>query len=156
MPPRFLTLFFISNTETVLAVEEAEIDFRQATSKLESTVIISPFEGTIAGIERKVGDSATPGDGLVRIIDAQQLLLVTSISSDYYGMIKLGMGVSLKANYVKDILKTRVETIVPFSGNGDSFKVTAVIQNRGLKLLPGTDVKCFIMGIKKKTNGGNP
>ena len=139
-----------------LAVQEAEIDFEQATRKLESTVIESPFDGTVAGIEKKSGDSAIPGDGLVRVIDAQQLLLVTSVSSDYYGMVKPGMGVTLKANYVKDVLKARVETIVPFSDSGDSFKITAVVQNRALKLLPGTDVKCFIKGIEKKTDGGNP
>ncbi len=129
---------------TQLSVKEAEINLEKVRKILESAAIRSPFDGTIAKINKYEGDSVMEGEELVRIVDSQELLLVAAVASGYYGKVKKGTEITFKTEYTKEIFKTRIESIIPYSNEGDKFKITAVISNRALKLLPGTKVSCSI------------
>jgi len=129
---------------TELSVKEAEINLEKTRTILKSAIIRSPFDGTIAKISKYIGDSVTEGEELVRIVDLQELLLVAAVDSDYYGRVKKGTEITFKTEYTKEIFRTRIESIIPYSNEGDKFKITAVISNRALKLLPGTKVSCSI------------
>ncbi len=127
-----------------LAVKEAELNCEQARVNLESAIVRSPFDGTIASINKDVGNSVATGEELVRVVNSQELLLVAEIKVENFGSIKTGMEISFLADYSNEAFRTRVDSIVPIASGDDTFKITAVVPNRNIRLLPGTKVSCVI------------
>lgn len=127
-----------------LALKEAEIMLDTARKDYESTILRSPIEGNVTVILKRAGDKVFQDDELVRVVDLHELSLVGNLESRYYGKIKTGIEITFNADYIKDTFKTRIDKIVPYSENGKEFKISAIVQNGSLRLLPGTKVKCMI------------
>jgi membrane fusion protein, multidrug efflux system len=129
---------------TELALKEAEVMLDKAKKDSESAMLRATMEGTIVSVKKSAGDTVLERDELIRIINSEELSLAAVIDSSYYGKVKTGMEVTFKTDYLKESFKTRIDKVIPFSETGKEFKITAIVANTSLRLLPGTKAACVI------------
>jgi len=128
---------------TELSVKKAKITLEKVKKKYEAAVVSSPFDGTIVEISKNSGDSVKTGEKLLRINDSYELILIAILDSQYYGKIKKGTEITFTTEYTSGTFRTQIRRVVPYSSEGDNFKIIAIVPNAALKLLPGTQVTCF-------------
>ena len=59
--------------EALQGVAQAEVALRRAQINLERTQVRAPFAGRVVSQDTQVGEFATPGSGIVRLVDTRQL-----------------------------------------------------------------------------------
>jgi len=59
--------------EAAEALAQAEVALRRAETELERTEVRAPFAGRIVSQESQIGEFASPGAGLVRLVDTERL-----------------------------------------------------------------------------------
>ncbi len=70
--------------------ESLESKLSTMNAQLNQTVVRAPFSGTIDQLTAQLGEMASPGVPLIRIVSAQEMFLKTDVSERFIGRFKAG------------------------------------------------------------------
>ena len=86
------------------------LERRMATlnSQLAQSKIVSPMSGVVDQVNVKVGEMASPGVGVVRIVNLSDLKIMAKVSDTYAASIKKGDEVIIKFPDLKKEYKARI------------------------------------------------
>ena len=89
------------------------IERRLATlnAQLSQATVTAPISGVVDQVTVKVGQSAAPGVGLVRIVNLSQLKVVAKVSDTYSGSVRKGDAVTVEFPDLNKQLKSRISFV---------------------------------------------
>lgn len=70
--------------------ESLESKLATMNAQLNQTVVRAPFNGTIDQLNAQLGEMASPGVPLIRIVSSQEMFLSTDVSERFIGRFKAG------------------------------------------------------------------
>jgi len=97
--------------EAEQALTQAEVAFRQAEINLARTEVRAPFAGRIVSQEAQVGEFATPGAELVRLVDTRRLEVTARTPAGLARNIRAGD--TIKVSNGAEAVNAVVRAIVP-------------------------------------------
>jgi membrane fusion protein (multidrug efflux system) len=80
-------------------------------TQLSQTKIISPMSGVVDQVHVKVGEMASPGVGVVRVVNLSNLKVTAKVSDTYAASVKKGDGVIVKFPDLKREYKVRISFV---------------------------------------------
>ena len=143
------------------ALKAAELDLSQsqlmvtvAQKNLDNTVVNAPFSGVILSSPLVPGDLVSKGAALLTIADISRIKLTAEIDEFDIGKVKEGLKVSITGDALGDkVLTSVVNSVSPAAeivNNISIFKVSTIVDNKGLVLKPGmsADISILIQSDK--------
>lgn len=126
---------------------EKKLETLEAQLKLASAV--APIDGIIDEIYPNVGEVASPGAPLVRIVNLNEVYIKADVSERYLGVVKEGTKVEVEF----PALNLTIDTIVSLTGNyinpeNRTFVVRIDIDNDNQKIKPNLMAKLNIRDFK--------
>jgi len=123
----------------------------QIKAQLAKTVITAPFAGVVDEIITERGSVVSPGQGIVRIVNLNNMYISTSVPESYIGKLKVGTTVdvelsSLGKNYVGKIRQV-ANNINP---NNRTFSIEVSVPNSDNLLRPNQVAKLKIIDYSSK------
>ena len=121
-------------------------------SQLEMTRIYAPFDGRIEKISMKVGELASPGRGIIDVVNLSNLYVNTEVSEAFMQTVHTGDTVTIDFPNLPGVLKT-----IPVAYKGDvinpqarTFTVRVEIPNNGQEIKPNmlANMKIRIINLK--------
>ena len=121
-------------------------------SQLEMTRIYAPFDGRIEKISMKVGELASPGRGIIDVVNLSNLYVNTEVSEAFMQTVHMGDTVIIDFPNLPGVLKT-----IPIAYKGDvinpqarTFTVRVEIPNNGQEIKPNmlANMKIRIINLK--------
>ncbi|MCF0051104.1 efflux RND transporter periplasmic adaptor subunit [Dyadobacter sp. LJ53] len=88
--------------------ESLERRMSTLNSQLAQTSIVSPMAGVVDMVNVKVGETASPGVGVVRIVNLSNLKVIAKVSDTYAASVKKGDEVIVKFPDLKKEYKARI------------------------------------------------
>lgn len=113
--------------------EALEMKLQTLNAQLEQTIIRAPFAGAIDKVDALVGEMASPGMPLVRMVNPNDMYVKADVSEDYIGKFSAG---------------DKVEILLPSFGT----KTTSTISSVGNVINP--ENRTFRVELKFNTNLG--
>ena len=118
---------------------------------------VAPISGLVVALPTSVGDTLTPGQPIVTLVDPSALWVVANVDETKVARVKPGQPAELQVDMLGCTLQGTVESITPAAAalfsflpaqnaNGNFTKVTQVVpvkiavDYRGYTLYPGTSV----------------
>ncbi len=80
-------------------------------AQLSQSTVTSPISGVVDQVTVKVGQSAAPGMGLVRVVNLSQLKVVAKVADTYAGTVRKGDAVVVEFPDVKRELNSRISFV---------------------------------------------
>jgi len=80
-------------------------------AQLGQSTVTSPISGVVDQVTVKVGQSAAPGMGLVRVVNLSQLKVVAKVADTYAGSVRKGDAVVVEFPDVKRELNSRISFV---------------------------------------------
>lgn len=118
----------------------------QMKSQLAKTKIIAPFSGIIDELIAEKGQVVGPGQGLIRIVNLNNMFVSTAVPESYIGKLKVGTSVNV---YLASLGKTYAGKIRQVASNinpnNRSFGIEVSISNAENLLRPNQVAKLKIM-----------
>jgi len=118
----------------------------QMKAQLAKTRIIAPFSGVIDELITEKGQVVGPGQGLIRIVNLNNMFVSTAVPESYIGKLKVGTIVSV---YLASLEKTYVGKIRQVANNinpnNRSFGIEVSVPNSENLLRPNQVVKLKII-----------
>lgn len=118
----------------------------QMKSQLAKTKIIAPFSGIIDELIAEKGQVVGPGQGLMRIVNLNNMFVSTAVPESYIGKLKVGTSVNV---YLASLGKTYAGKIRQVASNinpnNRSFGIEVSISNAENLLRPNQVAKLKIM-----------
>ena len=118
--------------------ESLESKMATIKSQLELTKIYAPFDGRVEKIAMKVGELASPGRGIVDVVNLSSLYVNTEVSEAFMQTVNKGDTVSIEFPNLPGVVKT-----IPISYKGDvinpqsrTFSVRVEIPNTAQEIKP--------------------
>jgi RND family efflux transporter MFP subunit len=118
--------------------ESLESKLATLKSQLELTKIYAPFDGRIEKIAMKVGELASPGRGIVDVVNLSSLYVNSEVSEAFMQTVSKGDTVSVEFPNLPGLVKT-----IPIAYKGDvinpqarTFTVRVEIPNSGQEIKP--------------------
>jgi len=97
-------------------LEAAELELAQAEKELENETITAPFDGVVASIDAKVGDTIAAGTVIVHLIDPTAIELKVQVDEIDIPKIKLNQTAVVSIDALPDVkLEGSVTAISPVS-----------------------------------------
>ncbi len=123
----------------------------QAKAQLAKTVITAPFTGVVDEIITEKGSVVAPGQGIVRVVNLNNMYVSTSVPESYIGKLKVGTTVdvelaSLGKTYVGKIRQV-ANNINP---NNRTFSIEVSVPNKDNLLRPNQVAKLKIIDYTAK------
>lgn len=123
----------------------------QAKAQLAKTVITAPFTGVVDEIITEKGSVVAPGQGIVRVVNLNNMYVSTSVPESYIGKLKVGTTVdvelaSLGKTYVGKIRQV-ANNINP---NNRTFSIEVAVPNKDNLLRPNQVAKLKIIDYTAK------
>ncbi|MGD1897175.1 MAG: efflux RND transporter periplasmic adaptor subunit [Phormidesmis sp.] len=117
----------------VATVRSREAEVERLTTQLDQTLVLAPSSGVVAEKSATVGDTASTGTPLFKIIDGDQLELSVQIPQSQLAQVAVGTPVQVRSNSNPDLqLQGQVRSIDP--------TVDAQTRQATVKVgLPGSD-----------------
>ncbi len=122
------------------AVEQAKAALENAEAMLQKTVIVAPADGYIAAKMAEVGNTATPGVPLMRLVTSGQLELEAPLSESDFAKVRDGQMASVQVNTVPDrLLRGVVKKLVSVAETSSrQFKVKIFLLDSDKRVRPGS------------------
>ena len=97
--------------EAMQALTQARVALRRAQTNLDRTEVVAPFAGRIVSQETQVGEYATPGTELIRLVDTRRLE-VTARAPAHLAR-NIASGDMIRVSSGAEVLDAEVRAIVP-------------------------------------------
>ncbi|GBC99877.1 Multidrug resistance protein MdtA [bacterium HR17] len=122
------------------AVEQARAALENAQAMLQKTVIVAPADGYIAAKMVEVGNTATPGTPLLRLVTAGTLEFEAPISESDFAKVRDGQIAFVQVNTLPDrLLRGIVRKVVSVAeASSRQFKVKVILPVTDRRLRPGS------------------
>ena len=88
--------------------EALERKLSTLNAQLGQSTVTAPISGVVDQVVVKVGQSAAPGVGLVRIVNLSQLKVVAKVSDSYSGSVRKGDAVTIRFPDLNREVKSRI------------------------------------------------
>ena len=132
-----------------LAVQQAQITVKNASSDLASTKIYAPFTGVVSSVTAQLGGPASSAGSLFTFLKDSSVTLPVQVDETEISKVKVGQ----PAEVTLDALGTatfagKVTSITPQAtivSNIAVFYVTVTLPNAGLKMRPGMTAEAEII-----------
>jgi membrane fusion protein, multidrug efflux system len=118
--------------------ESMERTMQTLKSQLDLTRIYAPFDGRIEKIAMKVGEQATPGRGIIDVVNLSSLYVNTEVSEAFMQTVNKGDSVTIEFPNLPGVSRT-----IPIAYKGDvinpqsrTFSVRVEIPNKGQEIKP--------------------
>ncbi|MFT3787965.1 MAG: efflux RND transporter periplasmic adaptor subunit [Tepidisphaeraceae bacterium] len=106
------------------AVSAAEQSEAEARTLLAYSVITSPIDGVVVDKRMNTGDTVSPGQVIVTLLDPKRMQLVASVRESLSQRLKVGGSVTVRVDSVDHACTGTVSEIVPeASGTSRTFQV---------------------------------
>lgn len=119
-------------------VDSASAQLRELQVAAGRSVINAPFEGTIVRVDAEVGETASPGVPLFRLVQLNPVRVNISLSDRDIAMAKVGMPATVDVGARSGLRRGKV---VQISQAADlktrSFEALVELENDGEEVLPG-------------------
>lgn len=143
------------------ALDHARADLKEkeaavAVSKvnLKKMTLVAPFDGVIGARNISAGEYVSVGQGLLTIVDKNELRVRFSVPERYFARLRLGQVVTVETEaYPGQQFQGHVDYIAPYvNATTGSVELEAVIPNADGRLSPGLFVRIEQrVGIEKNT-----
>lgn len=139
--------------QTRAELEQARSALDLAKERQRRLVVRAPFDGHLGFRLVSEGAYVTAGTPLIRIDQITTLKVSLSIPERFYGALKIGQDVDLKADAVPGkIFRARITAINPVVDvNGRALQILAVLDNAELQLRPGMLVRSQVLGTDRRS-----
>ncbi|MGB3519171.1 MAG: efflux RND transporter periplasmic adaptor subunit [Elainellaceae cyanobacterium] len=128
--------------ESEAALERAQADAASANARLQDTVVVAPFSGTLGDIPVKVGDFVSRGDILTSVTQDQTLELRLSVPIERRPLMRNGLPVELVDTQGTTLRQGQVSFIAPQVEPGaQTVLAKASFSNGDRRLLDGQSVR---------------
>jgi membrane fusion protein (multidrug efflux system) len=133
--------------------ESMERTMNTLKSQLELTKIYAPFDGRIEKIALKVGELASPGRGIIDVVNLSSLYVNSEVSEAFMQTVNKGDSVTVEFPNLPGITKT-----IPIAYKGDvinpqarTFTVRVEIPNPGQEIKPNmlANMKIRVINLKE-------
>lgn len=91
--------------------ESLERRLSTLNAQLSQSVVTAPISGIVDQVSVKVGQSAAPGIGLVRVVNLSQLKVVAKVSDSYSGSVRKGDAVLIRFPDLNRELNSRISFV---------------------------------------------
>ncbi len=134
----------------------SELEYRQAKTNLSSLkqrlsqtnlqrskqAVYAPFSGVIDEIFVKVGELASPGLPIARLVNLDRLEVVADVSEKYVGVVKKNSAVKISLPSINKEVEARIYKTGSYINPANrTFEVAALIPNQEGDLLPNLVAK---------------
>lgn len=118
---------------------QAEVEVAVARLDLERTSVRAPFPGILTGIRVSVGETVSPGQDLMTIVDVRDIRIEARVLESEIGRMKPGREAGVRFGaYPGRVFKGRVRTVSPVVDPGDrTCAVHVAIDNSSGEIKPG-------------------
>ncbi len=91
--------------------ESLERRLATLNAQLSQSTVAAPISGVVDQVMVKVGQSAMPGVGLVRVVNLSQLKVVAKVADTYSGSVRKGDAVQIEFPDLKKTMKSRISFV---------------------------------------------
>ncbi len=110
--------------------ESLEKRLEVSKAQLDQTMVKAPFSGTIDRVDALVGEMASPGIPLVRMVNPNDMYVKADVSEDFIGKLKAGDGVEIFfPAFDKKIKSTILSVGQVINAENRTFRVEARLVN---------------------------
>lgn len=118
--------------------ESMERTMATLRSQMEMTRIVAPFDGRIEKIQVKVGELATPGRGIIELVNLDRLYINTEVSETFIETVRKGDTVNIEFPNLPGVSRS---TPVTFTSNvinpqSRTFSIRIELNNTGGQIKP--------------------
>ena len=132
-----------------LAVQQAQITVKNASSDLASTKIYAPFTGVVASVTAQLGGPASSAGSLFTFLKDSSVTLPVQVDETEISKVKVGQPAEVTLDALgTDMFAGKVTSITPQAtivSNIAVFYVTVTLPNAGLKMRPGMTAEAEII-----------
>ena len=132
-----------------LAVQQAQITVKNASSDLASTKIYAPFTGVVASVTAQLGGPASSAGSLLTFLKDSSVTLPVQVDETEISKVKVGQPAEVTLDALgTDTFAGKVTSITPQAtivSNIAVFYVTVTLPNAGLKMRPGMTAEAEII-----------
>jgi RND family efflux transporter MFP subunit len=132
--------------------ESMERTMSTLKSQMDLTKIYAPFDGRIEKIAMKIGELASPGRGIIDVVNLSSLYVNTEVSEAFMQTVNKGDTVIVEFPNLAGVTKT-----IPIAYKGDvinpqsrTFSVRVEIPNKGQEIKPNmlANMKIRVISLK--------
>ena len=132
-----------------LAVQQAQITVKNASSDLASTKIYAPFTGVVASVTAQLGGPASSAGSLLTFLKDSSVTLPVQVDETEISKVKVGQPADVTLDALgTEAFRGKVTSITPQAtivSNIAVFYVTVTLPNAGLKMRPGMTAEAEII-----------
>lgn len=132
-----------------LAVQQAQITVKNASSDLASTKIYAPFTGVVASVTAQLGGPASSAAPLFTFLNDSSVTLPVQVDETEISKVKVGQPAEVTLDALgTQAFRGKVTSITPQAtivSNIAVFYVTVTLPNDGLKLRPGMTAEAEVI-----------
>lgn len=118
---------------------QAEVEVAVARLEMERTKVRAPFSGILTDLKVSAGETVSPGQDLVTIVDVREIRIEARVLESEIGRMKLGRAADVRFfAYPGMVFKGRVRAISPVADPSDrTYTVQVDVDNPEGKIKPG-------------------
>jgi len=123
----------------------------QAKAQLAKTMIVAPFTGTVDEIITEKGSVVAPGQGIVRMVNLNNMYISTSVPESYIGKLKVGTVVDVELASLGKTYVGKVRQVANnINPNNRTFAIEVAVPNKDNLLRPNQVAKLKIIDYTSK------
>ncbi len=118
---------------------QAEVEVAVALLDLERTKVRAPFSGILTAIKVSVGETVSPGQDLLTVVDVRDIRIEARVLESEIGRMKVGREADVRfSSYPGTVFKGRVRAVSPVVEPSDrTCAVHVDVDNAGGEIKPG-------------------
>jgi len=123
----------------------------QIKAQLAKTVITAPFTGVVDEIITERGAVVAPGQGIVRIVNLNNMYISTSVPESYIGKLKVGTTVDVELSSLGKTYTGKIRQVANnINPNNRTFSIEVSVPNTDNLLRPNQVAKLKIIDYTSK------
>jgi len=123
----------------------------QIKAQLAKTVITAPFTGVVDEIITERGAVVAPGQGIVRIVNLNNMYISTSVPESYIGKLKVGTTVDVELSSLGKTYAGKIRQVANnINPNNRTFSIEVSVPNTDNLLRPNQVAKLKIIDYTSK------
>jgi membrane fusion protein, multidrug efflux system len=130
--------------------ESLERKLSTLNSQLAMTRITSPISGVIDEVNIKPGEAASPGVGVIRVVNLSKILVKARMADSYIGAVKKGDNVKISLPDIREEMEGKVSFVGQVvNPQSRTFDIEVALDNKDAKLKPNM---LAVVNINDKTS----
>jgi len=123
----------------------------QMKAQLAKTVLTAPFTGVVDEIITERGSVVAPGQGIVRIVNLNNMYISTSVPESYIGKLKVGTPVDVELSSLGKTYVGKIRQVANnINPNNRTFSIEIAVPNTDNLLRPNQVAKLKIVDYTSK------